>query len=275
MMAGVDIWLLAEFALLLMLAGAVAGFLAGLFGIGGGTVLVPAFFQVYGAIGVPDDVRMHLSVGSSLAIVVVTSLRSFMAHHKHGVVDEKLLRGWVLAVPFGALLASVAVAYISSGGLRAVFSVVCVLIAAKLLFGKENWRIGDDLPQNPVKALFGSGIGFLSTLMGIGGGVLNNTFMTSYGRPIHQAVATSAGVGVLIAVPGFLGYIWAGWAKAGLPPFSTGYVNWLTVLLIIPLSIVVTPYGVKIAHAMEKRRLEMLLGVYLLIVAARFVWSLV
>ncbi len=274
-MAGIDFWLLVEFALLLMLAGAVAGFLAGLFGIGGGTVLVPAFFQVYGAIGVPDDVRMHLSVGSSLAIVVVTSLRSFMAHHKHGVVDEKLLRGWVLAVPFGALLASVAVAYISSGGLRAVFSVVCVLIAAKLLFGKENWRIGDDLPKNPLKALFGSGIGFLSTLMGIGGGVLNNTFMTSYGRPIHQAVATSAGVGVLIAVPGFLGYIWAGWAKAGLPPFSTGYVNWLTVLLIIPLSIIVTPYGVKIAHAMEKRRLEMLLGFYLLIVAARFVWSLI
>jgi uncharacterized membrane protein YfcA len=275
MMAGIDFWLLVEFALLLMLAGAVAGFLAGLFGIGGGTVLVPAFFQVYGAIGVPDDVRMHLSVGSSLAIVVVTSLRSFMAHHKHGVVDEKLLRGWLVAVPFGALMASVAVAYISSGGLRAVFSVVCVLIAAKLLFGKENWRIGEELPKNPVKALFGAGIGFLSTLMGIGGGVLNNTYMTSYGRPIHQAVATSAGVGVLIAVPGFLGYIWAGWAKAGLPPFSTGYVNWLTVLLIIPLSIIVTPYGVKIAHAMEKRRLEMLLGMYLLIVAARFVWSLI
>lgn len=275
MMAGVEFWQLAEFALLLVIAGAVSGFLAGMFGIGGGTVLVPAFFQVYGAIGVPDDVRMHLSVGSSLALVVVTAVRSSMAHKKHGVVDEKLLRGWLIAVPLGALLASVAVTYISSVSLRVVFSIVCVLIAVKLLFGKDSWRLGDDLPGNPLKAVIGTCIGFLSTLMGIGGGVLNNTFMTSFGRPIHQAVATSAGVGVLIAVPGFFGYIWAGWDAAGLPPFSTGYVNWLTIALITPLSVIVTPYGVKVAHAMEKRRLEMLLGLYLLTVSARFFWSLI
>ncbi|MGB8819407.1 MAG: sulfite exporter TauE/SafE family protein [Rhizobiaceae bacterium] len=274
-MAGVDSVLLFEFAVLLVVAGAVAGFLAGLFGIGGGTVLVPAFFQVFGAIGVPDEVKMHLSVGSSLAIVVVTSLRSFMAHRSHKVVDESLLRGWLVAVPAGALLATAAAAYMSSGTLRAVFSVICVLIAFKLLSGRDDWRLGADLPRNPVKAGVGVGIGFLSTLMGIGGGVLNNTFMTSYSRPIHQAVATSAGVGVLIAIPGFIGYVIAGWGRAGLPPFSTGFVNWMTVALIIPLSIFVTPYGVKAAHAMPKRRLEMLLGCYLLVVAARFVWTLI
>jgi uncharacterized protein len=274
-MAGIDFWQLVEFAVLLLLAGAASGFLAGLFGIGGGTVLVPAFFQVYGAIGVPDDVKMHLSVGSSLAIVLVTSIRSVAAHRKHGVVDEALLHGWTLAVPAGVLLATVTVAYLSSGALRGVFAVVCVLIAAKLLFGKDSWRLGEELPGNPVKSIVGILIGFLSTLMGIGGGVLNNTYMTAYGRPIHQAVATSAGVGLLIGLPGFLGYIWAGWGKAGLPPFSTGYVNWLSVALLIPLSIIITPYGVKAAHALPKRRLEMLLGLYLLAVAARFGWSLV
>jgi uncharacterized protein len=274
MMAGVELTQLLEFALLLLAAGAVSGFLAGLFGIGGGTVLVPAFFQVYGAIGVPDDVKMHLSVGSSLAIVLVTSIRSVAAHRKHGVVDEALLRGWIIAVPAGALLASLAAAYLSSGVLRGVFAVVCILIAAKLLFGKDQWRLGDLLPGEPVKSLVGVLIGFLSTLMGIGGGVLNNSYMTAYGRPIHQAVATSAGVGLLIGLPGFLGYIWAGWGKTGLPPLSTGYVNWLSVALLIPLSIVVTPYGVKAAHALPKRRLEMLLGLYLVVVAARFGWSL-
>jgi uncharacterized protein len=274
-MAGIDLWQLVEFALLLLMAGAASGFLAGLFGIGGGTVLVPAFFQVYGAIGVPDEIKMHLAVGSSLAIVLVTSLRSVAAHRKHGVVDEALLRGWRVAVPTGVLLATVTVAYLTSGALRGVFACVCVMIAAKLLFGKEKWRLGDELPGNPVNSAVGVSIGFLSTLMGIGGGVLNNTYMTAYGRPIHQAVATSAGVGLLIGLPGFLGYVWAGWDRPGLPPFSTGYVNWLSVALLIPLSVIITPYGVRAAHALTKRRLEMLLGLYLLAVAARFGWSLV
>ncbi len=172
---------------------------------------------------------MHLAVGSSLAIVVVTSIRSYVAHKRHNAVDQDLLRGWLVAVPAGALLASAAAAYMSSGMLRGVFAFVCVLIAIKLLVGRDDWRLGKDLPSNPLRALVGAAIGFLSTLMGIGGGILNNTFMTAYGRPIHQAVATSAGIGMLIAIPGFLGYIWAGWGQAGLPPFSTGFVNWLAV----------------------------------------------
>lgn len=273
-MAGLDALQIVEFSVLLVIAGTISGYLAGLFGIGGGTVLVPAFFQVFGAIGVPDAVIMHLAVGSSLAIVVVTSIRSYFGHKRHDAVDEDLLRGWLIAVPAGAVLASAAAAFMSSGMLRAVFAVVCILIAVKLLFGKDSWRLGKDLPGNPVRALVGTAIGFLSTLMGIGGGVLNNTFMTAYGRPIHQAVATSAGIGMLIAIPGFLGYIWAGWGQAGLPPFSTGYVNWLAVALLIPMSIIVTPYGVKTAHALPKRRLELLLGAYLVFVAARFGWSL-
>jgi uncharacterized protein len=273
-MAGLNTVMLVEFAVLLIVAGAIAGYLAGLFGIGGGTVLVPAFFQVFGAIGVPDSARMHLSVGSSLAIVVVTSIRSYLAHKRHNAVDAELLRGWIIAVPAGALLASAAAAYMSSGMLRAVFAVVCILIALKLLIGRDDWRLGMDLPPNPVRALVGTAIGFLSTLMGIGGGVLNNTFMTAYGRPIHQAVATSAGIGMLIAIPGFLGYIWAGWGQPGLPPLSTGFVNWLAVALLIPISLIVTPYGVKTAHALPKRKLELLLGAYLVLVAMRFGWSL-
>ena len=110
--------------------------------------------------------------------------------------------------------------------------------------------------------------------MGIGGGVLNNTFMSLYGRPMHQAVATSAGVGVLISLPGLVGYVWAGWGEPGLPPFSTGFINWIAAGLIIPMTLIMAPIGVRIAHAMSKRQLEIGFGVFLMIVAARFLYSI-
>jgi uncharacterized protein len=262
------------FAFYLSIAGIVAGFLAGLFGIGGGTVLVPAFYQVFGAVNVSDDVRMHLALGSSMAIVVATSLRSFSAHHKRGTPDMELLKSWTLAVPIGVVIAALVVSMISSFGLRFVFAVISVLVGLRLLFGKDTWRLGNDLPGNPVRFAVGSFIGIVSTLMGIGGGVLNNTFMTLFGRTMHQAVGTSAGVGVLIAIPGVLGYIWAGHGASGLPPFSSGYVNWLTLALILPLTIFITPYGVRLAHALSKKTLERAFGIYMLTVAARFFWSL-
>ena len=266
---------LLTFAFYLAVAGVVAGVLAGLFGIGGGTDLVPVFYQVFGAVHVPDDVRMQLALGSSMAIVVSTSLRSFVAHRKRGTPDIALLRNWVIAVPLGVLVATLVVSLISSFWLRMVFAVISVIVGLRLLFGKDSWRLGNDLPGNPIRFAVGSMVGLLSTLMGIGGGVLNNTFMTLYNRPMHQAVGTSAGVGVMIAIPGCIGYVWAGWGKAGLPPFSTGFVNWLTLLLIIPLTLLVTPYGVKLAHALSKKTLEVTFGLYMLIVAGRFFWSLV
>ena len=265
---------LLTFAAYLAAAGIIAGILAGLFGIGGGTVLVPAFFEVFGAVHVPEDVRMHLALGSSMAIVVATSLRSFTSHLKRGTPDIDLLKHWVIAVPLGVLAASLLVAHISSFGLRLVFAVVTVIVGLKLLFGKDSWRLGNEIPGNPVRAVTGWFIGLVSTLMGIGGGVLNNTFMTLYNRPMHQAVGTSAGVGALISIPAFIGYIWAGWGKAGLPPLTSGYVNWLTVLLIVPLTFIVTPFGVRLAHAMSRKTLAVSFGLYMLFVGGRFFYSL-
>lgn len=251
-------------------AGAVAGFLAGVFGIGGGAILVPVFFQAFGLVGVDDAVRMHLAVGTSLAIIVPTSLRSFAAHRRRGNVDMALLRGWLFAVPLGVVLASLVIAFISGAGLRLVFAVIAVGVALRLILNRETWRLGDEIPQNPIRFVTGSLIGFLSTLMGIGGGVLNNTFMTLFGRPIHQAVATSAGTGVLISVPGVIGAIWAGWGAEGLPILSLGYVNLFCVALVIPLSVFVAPYGAKLAHSLPKRTLEIAFGIFLLLVAIRF-----
>lgn len=265
---------IATFAAALAAAGVVAGLLAGLFGIGGGAILVPVFYQVFGLLGVDEVVRMHLSVGTSLAVIVPTSLRSFQAHYRRGAVDMTVLRSFVIAVPLGVVLASLVAAFISSAGLRAIFAAIAVVIGLRLLFNRENWRLGTELPANPARGIVGGAIGFFSTLMGVGGGILNNTFMTLYSRPMHQAVATSSGVGVLISIPGLFGYVWAGWGEAALPLASTGYVNWIAVALIIPVTLLVAPLGVRIAHALKKRHLEVAFGIFMLLVAARFFWSL-
>jgi uncharacterized membrane protein YfcA len=256
-------------------SGVVSGLMAGVFGIGGGAVLVPVFYQVFGLLGVEDAVRMHLSVGSSLAIIIPTSLRSFTSHRARGTVDMELLRSFYVPVPAGVLLASLTAAYLTSEGLRIIFAVITLVVALRLLFNRESWRIGTTIPGNPARGVIGVAIGYFSTLMGIGGGVMNNTFMTLYGRPMHEAVATSSGVGVMIAIPGTLGYVWAGWGAPGLPPGSTGFVNWIAVAIIIPIALLVTPWGVQLAHALSRRQLEISFGLFCVFVSARFFWSLV
>jgi uncharacterized membrane protein YfcA len=258
----------------LVAAGAVSGFLAGLFGIGGGAVLVPVFYQMLTVLGVDASVRMHVCVATSLAIIVPTAIQSFRGHYRRGAVDMGLIRAFLIPVPLGAICAAIVAAFISGESLKFIFAIVAVLVAAKLLFGRESWRLGAEIPGNPLRGVIGWLIGFFSTFMGIGGGIFNNTFMTLYGRPMLQSVATSSGVGVLISIPGVLGYIWAGWGVAALPPFSLGYVNLLMMAVVIPMSLVVTPFGVAAAHRLPKRYLEIGFGLFMLYVAARFVWSL-
>lgn len=265
---------IASFAAGVAVAGAVSGVLAGVFGIGGGAVLVPVFYQVMTALGVDEAVRMHVAVASSLAIIVPTSLRSFQGHHARGVVDMALLRSFLVPVPLGVLAATLIAASISGDGLRLIFAIIALAVGLRLAFNRESWRLGAEIPENPWRAATGFAIGLLSALMGIGGGVMNNTFMTLFGRPMHQAVATSAGVGVLIAIPGTIGYVWAGWGDPRLPVASTGYVNWIAVALILPITLLVTPFGVKLAHAMKRRHLEIAFGAFLLFVSARFFVSL-
>jgi uncharacterized membrane protein YfcA len=274
---------LIELALLLIAVGALAGFLAGVFGIGGGAVLVPVFYECFRLAGVPLDVRMPLCIGTSLAIIIPTSIRSYQAHRARGAVDMDVLRQWAVPVLVGVIVGSVIARYAPERLFKVVFVLVAWSAAARLLFGRESWRLGDDLPRGPVMKTFGFGVGLLSTLMGIGGGLFSNLLMTFYGRPIHQSVATSAGLAVLISIPGALGYIYAGWpAAAHYPdvaalqvPFALGYVSLIGAILVMPTSLLVAPLGVKVAHLMSKRTLEVAFGLYLLTVGSRFVFSLV
>lgn len=262
------------FAGALALAGVVAGLAAGLLGVGGGAVMVPVLFQFFELLGIDPDVCMHLALGTSLGIIVPTSVRSFRAHQQRGAVDMELLKAWIVPVILGVAGASLIAAWISGAGLRAIFAIIALAVAVKLFFAKADWRLGDDIPGGIWRPVFGFVIGFFSTLMGIGGGTFNNTLMTLYNRPMHQAVATSSGLGFLIAVPATLGFIYAGWGKPDLPPFSLGYVNFLGILLVIPTSMYFAPLGAKVAHSLSRRRLEMAFAIFLTIVSVRFFISL-
>ena len=282
MVAGLNASELSELALLLVAVGALSGFLAGLFGIGGGAILVPVFYECFRLAGVPLEVRMPLCIGTSLAIIIPTSITSFRAHFNRGAVDMVILKQWWLPVVIGVLAGSVTARYAPERLFKIVFVMVAYSAATRLLLARDSWKIGEDFPKGPLMKVYGFVVGLLSTLMGVGGGLFLNLLMTFYGRPIHQAVATSSALAVLISIPGAIGYVYAGWpAAAHYPevvalqlPFTLGYISLIGAVLVMPTSLLIAPLGVRAAHAMSKRTLEMAFGCYLLIVASRFVISL-
>jgi uncharacterized membrane protein YfcA len=265
---------LAWLVVALLAAGFVTGLLAGLLGIGGGGILVPLLYELFGALGVDDGVRMHLAVGTSLAVIVPTSLRSFAAHRARDAVDLDLVKSMALPVVAGVALGAVAARHADATALKLIWIVAASLIALKLFFGRDGWRLGDAVPGNPFRAIYGAFVGLLSTLMSIGGGAFITGLMTFYGQPIQRAVATSSGFGPIISIPGALGFVWAGWDAAGRPPGSLGYVSLLGALLIIPTSVLAAPLGVRIAHGISRRRLELAFAAFLTLVALKFLLSL-
>ncbi len=282
MLFGIPYTELIWIAVVLLMAGAVTGLLAGVFGVGGGTIIVPVLNELFKLLGVPSEMLMPLCVGTSLAVILPTSIRSFRTHFSKGAVDMAILRAWALPIMVGVAIGALIARYAPEGVFKGVFMVVVSLIALRLLFGRDTWRLGDDLPKGPLMSAFGGMIGLLSSLMGIGGGQLCNLVMTLYNRPIHQAVATSSGVGTLIAIPGTIGYIISGWnSGAQYPdvaalqfPVALGFVSLLGFILFVPATVYTAPIGARLAHTLSKRALEISFGIFLLLVSARFFWDL-
>lgn len=262
-------------AVALLGAGIATGLLAGIFGVGGGTVIVPVLYEVFRLLGVAEEVRMPLCVGTSLAIIIPTSIRSFRSHLAKGAVDKDVLRVWFTPVVAGVIVGVVIAADAPAWLFKAVFVVVASVLSIKLLFGRANWVLGDMLPGKGLMRAYGVVIGVASALIGIGGGAISNLLFSLYRKPIHQSVATSSGLGVIISIPAMLGYVIGGWDKTALlPPLSLGYVSLIGAALIIPTSILAAPWGVRIAHALPQRKLEVALGLYLVFVAVRFLLTL-
>lgn len=264
------------FVLALAAAGVLTGVLAGLFGVGGGAVIVPVLYQVFTSLGVPEEVRMHLCVGSSLAIIIPTSIQSYRTHRKKGAVRMDVLKLWGPPTVIGVIIGSVLAAFAPGLLLKCVFVLIAGSNAIKNLVGREEWRIAPDFPGAAAMRAYGFMIGFASSLMGIGGGAISNMIFSFYGRSIHQAVATSAGLGILISIPGALGYVAGGWPQmAILPPLSLGYVSLVALVLIGPITALAAPFGARLAHRMPRRKLEIAFGSFLAIVCARFLYEIV
>ncbi|MEM7017904.1 MAG: sulfite exporter TauE/SafE family protein [Pseudomonadota bacterium] len=264
------IWL----ALALFATGIIAGVLSGLLGVGGGIVIVPVLFHIFTSLEIDPAVRMHLAVGTSLATIIFTSIRSVRSHHKRGAVDVPLLKSWWFPVLLGVLGGTLIAGVVSGPVLTAVFAIVAFIVAMHMAFGRESWQLGEQLPTGIGRYFIASGIGGFSVLMGLGGGTLGVPIMRLFNYPIHNAVATASGLGVLIAIPGMIGFIIAGWQAANLPPYSVGYVNLIGFALIVPATVISAPWGVRLAHAISRQALQYAFALFLALTSIRMLLNL-
>lgn len=255
--------------------GAVAGLLAGVFGVGGGVIVVPVLYEIFRLIGVADSVIMQMCIGTSLAIMAPTNIRSYLAHRATGAVMTDVVRHWTPAVIVGIALGAMAATVAPAPVFKIAFVVIAGIIAGKLLFAREHWRIGDALPKGFLGRLYGLAVGLMASLTGVSGGSLCTMVLTLYGKPIHPAVATSAGIVVPITLAGTLGYMLAGLShRAELPPLSIGFVSLIGFVLMAPVSSIAAPYGARLAHRLSKRSLEIAFGLFLGAASLRFLVSL-
>jgi uncharacterized protein len=275
MVLGVPISELLWLAVAVVVAGVITGLLAGLFGIGGGAIIVPVLYEVFRLLGVPDEVRMQLCIGTSIAIIVPTTIRSYLAHRAKGLVIPDVIRIWAAPAVIGVISGAVIAAFAPAEVFKIAFVVIATFIASKFLFAGDRWNLGSELPSPMTMRLYGFIIGLGSSLMGVSGGSLSNITLTLYGKSLHNAVATSAGLGVPITMVGALGYIAAGLPhEALLPPLSLGFVSLIGLVVMAPLSSLTAPYGARLAHRLSRRALEIAFAIFLLLVSLRFVVSL-
>lgn len=262
---------------MLAVAGLLAGVMAGLLGVGGGIIIVPVLDIAFGAAGVPDGLRMHLAVGTSLASIVPTALASARAHRARGAIDGSIARSWAPAIAVGAALGAMIASAVRGAVLSTVFGTVAVAAAARMMLGSgqitgRTERTPDSPPVSrawlPVPVL----IGIISAMMGIGGGTLSVPVLNGLGLPMHRAVGTSAWFGLWIALPGALGFALLGGNPVGLPPFSIGYVNLLALAVLLPATVLAAPLGAALAHRLGKRQLSVAFGLFLLVTGSRMLY---
>ncbi|MFC0102204.1 sulfite exporter TauE/SafE family protein [Sphingopyxis terrae] len=260
---------MAMLAAMMLLTGAVGGVIAGMLGVGGGIVIVPVLDLVLAALGIDSSVRMHVAVATSLATIIPTAISSSRAHEAKGAVDHEQLRRWGVAIFLGAIAGVLLASRVSGDVLSAVFGIVALLVAVKMLLPLEGKHIAETMPEGVAGQAIPFAIGGISSMMGIGGGTLSVPVMTLFAVPIHRAVGTAALFGLLISAPAAVAFVVTGWHVEGLPPGSLGYVNLIGLAVIGPATFVTAPWGARIAHALSKRQLSILFGLFLTVVAVR------
>ncbi len=262
-----DPMMLATMAGVLLAIGAVAGVLAGLLGVGGGVVLVPGFYYAFASLGYSSPQLMQICLATSLATIIVTSCRSVLSHHKKGAVEWWILKIWAPGIVIGAILGKFTVSSLNTQMLQYIFGILLVFIGLYMAFGNSSFRVADQLPKGIKGRVFSPFVGFLSVLMGIGGGSFGVPLMTMFGVPVHRAVATAAGFGVIIAVPSVIGFLLTPLPEGTAPPFTIGTVNIAAFLVVIAMTTFTAPLGAHLAHMTDPKKLKKFFGGFLLLVA--------
>ncbi|MGE4527530.1 MAG: sulfite exporter TauE/SafE family protein [Rhodospirillaceae bacterium] len=265
---------LLPFALALLATGAIAGTLAGVLGVGGGIVIVPVLYLLFPLLGIDPEVQMHLAVGTSLATIIPTSIMSARTHNKKGGLDWDLLKSLAPGIVIGVIAGSVFGGRARGSTLTLIFAVIALLVAAHMAFKREGWTLRDALPAGPrFRIPLGCFIGGFSVMMGIGGGTLSVPILSSFAVPIRRAVGTASAIGLIIGLPGTVGYIVSGLGDPHLPPFSIGYANLLGFALIVPTTMLTAPIGARIAHAIDPVLLRKAFAFFLFVTSCRMFWG--
>ena len=267
------LWSYWPFVLGLLATGVVSGVAAGLLGIGGGAVIVPALSNALLLMGYDADVVQHVAVGTSLAIIIPTGIMSARAHHKRGALDMAVLKLWAPFIVAGTFIGGLMAGWYPGDVLRIVFAVMAFLIAANIVFAFQTRLMGHLKSSAPTHRVSAFIVGYISSLMGIGGGSLTVPTLVAFGETMHKAVGTSAAIGVAIAVSGTLGFLISGWGVGNLPPFSIGYVNLLALALVGVLAAVFAPLGAALAHRLAQQTLKYVFAAFLVAVGLNMLWK--
>lgn len=261
------------FVLGLAATGVVSGIAAGLLGIGGGAIIVPALAAALSLMGYDSDVVQHIAVGTSLAIIIPTGIASARAHDKRGAVDREVLKLWAPVIVVSTLIGGLMAGLYSGNVLRVVFAVMALFIAANILLPFQERLMGHLGGSALTHRTSAAVVGYISALMGVGGGSLSVPTLHAFGASMHKAVGTGAAIGVFIALSGTLGFIISGWSVEGRPPLSLGFINLPALALIGVIAALCAPIGAALAHRLQQRTLKLAFAAFLTFVGLNMLWK--
>lgn len=259
----------------LLITGVIGGLIAGLFGVGGGIVIVPILFWIFTSLNFPNEILMHMAIGSSLATIIPTSISSARAHYHRGSIETDIIKKWAPGIFLGAIIGGLSGKYFSVNELKYLFASIAFLVALNMFF-KEPLRLGNNFPKSRLlNIIMSSLIGLVSSLMGVGAGTLGVPALVALSVPIHKAIGTAAALGLFIAVPATLGLAFSGFNIPNRPPMSIGYVNLIAFFIMFPLTVFFAPVGVKLAHRINQRALKSIFGIFLIITSIKMLSSII
>ena len=260
------------FILLMVPTAAIAGFFAGFFGIGGGIITVPVLFYIFTNFGIDQDYVMHLAVGTSFSIIIPTAVVSVYTHYKYSAVDLNIVKNYGPFVIFGVIIGTTIAATLETKSLMIFFVIVLYSLSIHFFFQREN--IKKKITFNFItKTVLGSIVGFISSLTGIGGAIMNIPIFKFCGFPINKAIGSAAAIGFFISIFGALGFSISGSYLNVNLPLSVGFINIPAFLIFIPITTFMSRIGAKLLHKMDRNKINKLFGTFLLIVASKLLYD--